>query len=64
MSRLSKEQLVAELQKVIDHDEPPGLAARVLAAAVVELVRDRDAWQANEILEGVRVLAQRYQRPR
>lgn len=39
MSPTEKERLVQDLARVIDHDEPPGLAARSLARRVVTLLQ-------------------------
>jgi hypothetical protein len=38
---IDKERCILLLTRIIDHDEPPGLAARNLARAVVSLVQDR-----------------------
>jgi hypothetical protein len=57
-------QLISQLAQIIDHDQPPGLAARVLAAAVVELVRDRGGKEAALILDDVRALGAKHLRAR
>jgi hypothetical protein len=60
----SREALISRLTKEIDRDEPPGLAARILAAAVVELVRDRDGAQAALMIDDVRGIGAKHLRPR
>jgi hypothetical protein len=46
MNPATKESLVRALSAIIDHDEPPGLAARTLARSVVSLVQDREPDEA------------------
>jgi hypothetical protein len=42
MTNESKDRLARELAAFIDPDQPPGLAATVLANAVLDLVEHRD----------------------
>ena len=59
----TNERLIRELAAEIDHDQPPGIAARNLARAVVCFVQTRDGPQAV-LLEGeINKLAPRYPRP-
>lgn len=41
-----KDILTLELVKIIDPDEPPGMAAMILARSVLDLIEDRDGKEA------------------
>ena len=51
-----------QLARLIDADEPPGMAARLLAVTVVELVRDREAPTAAFIGGVIYALAKEFPR--
>jgi hypothetical protein len=40
---MKRDELIRELVRVIDPDEPPGMAANVLARSVLALVENRGA---------------------
>lgn len=60
---LTRPELIKAIAREIDHDEPPGLAANVLAGAVLNLVEDRGGKGATVLLEDVRKLGDRHPRP-
>ena len=59
----TNERLIRELAAEIDQDQPPGIAARNLARAVVCLVQDRGGPQAVLLESEINKLHPRYPRP-
>lgn len=60
---LTRPELIKAIAREIDSDEPPGLAANVLAAAVLDLVENRGGKEAAILLEDVRKLGDSHPRP-
>lgn len=59
---MTDERLIRQLAIAIDSDEPPGIAARNLARAIVCLVQDRDGPDAVLLEVEINKLAQAYPR--
>lgn len=56
-------ELIHRLAALIDPDEPPGLAAHMLADAVLQLVENRGAVGAAQLVRAVQGLSLRHPRP-
>ncbi len=56
------EDLVRRLARVIDPDEPPGLAAHQLARSVVSLVKNRGGLEAARLIAPIDRLAEEVRR--